>query len=171
MIQSVTCGKLICIWPWWTQCFVFALAFDVWTLYARHVLVLHWTFLCVLAPYGVVHFNIDWLIDWLIYTLHVLPNHFRTSTHWWTYQVTPVRRCISPEPSVSLDCCWTDKWGDGSCHNHCLDRHLWRRFSGPTDFLALVGATCEGRPVLPSQNASYASGGGASESSADHGTG
>ena len=37
----------------------FALAFDVWTLYARHVLVLHWTFLCVLAPYGVVHFNID----------------------------------------------------------------------------------------------------------------
>ena len=40
------------------QCFVFALAFDIWTLYARHVLVLHWTFLCVLAPYGVVHFNI-----------------------------------------------------------------------------------------------------------------
>ena len=35
----------------------FALAFDIWTLYARHVLVLHWTFLCVLAPYGVVHFN------------------------------------------------------------------------------------------------------------------
>ena len=30
---------------------------DTWT--NLYVLVLHWTFLCVLAPYGVVHFNND----------------------------------------------------------------------------------------------------------------
>ena len=62
MIQSVTCVKLICIWPWWTQCFVFALAFDIWTLYARHVLVLHWTFLCVLVVWCTL-IMIDLLID------------------------------------------------------------------------------------------------------------
>ena len=41
------------------QCFFFALTLDIWTLYAGHVLVLHWTFLCVLALYGVAHFNND----------------------------------------------------------------------------------------------------------------